>query len=91
MSGQGISQIIVYAIVLIALGYPLGLYMARVYAPGFRVGWLSGFENGFYRLVRTDREREQDWKSYAEDVLVFSILFFGAAVRCSSACRGTCS
>ena len=77
MSGQGISQIIVYAIVLIALGYPLGLYMARVYAPGFRVGWLSGLENGFYRLVRTDREREQDWKSYSKSVLVFSILFFG--------------
>ena len=77
MSGQGIAQIIVYAIVLIALGYPLGLYMARVYAPGFRVGWLSGLENGFYRLVRTDREREQDWKSYSKSVLVFSILFFG--------------
>jgi len=77
LSGQGIAQIIVYAIVLIALGYPLGLYMARVYAPGFRVGWLSGLENGFYRLVRTDREREQDWKSYSKSVLVFSILFFG--------------
>ena len=77
MSGQGISQIIVYAIVLIALSYPLGLYMARVYAPGFRVGWVSALEHGFYRLVRTDREREQDWKSYSKSVLVFSILFFG--------------
>ncbi|MGZ4373204.1 MAG: potassium-transporting ATPase subunit KdpA [Gaiellaceae bacterium] len=76
MSGQGISQIIVYAIVLIALSYPLGLYMARVYAPGFGVRWLSGLEHGFYRLVRTDREREQDWKSYSKSVLVFSILFF---------------
>ena len=31
MTGQGILQIVVYALLLVALGYPLGLYMARVY------------------------------------------------------------
>src|SRR5580765_4519855 len=51
--------------------------MARIYAPGFSVRWLSGLEHGFYRLVRTDREREQGWKSYAKSVLIFSILCFG--------------
>src|SRR5580765_6068246 len=75
--GQGIAQILVYAIVLIGLSYPLGLYMARVYAPAFRVRWLSGVEGGFYRLLRTERNREQDWKSYSKSVLVFSVLFFG--------------
>ena len=77
MSGQGIAQILVYAVVLVALGYPLGLYMARVYAPGFRVRWLSGVESGFYRLMRSDSNREQDWKSYSKTVLVFTVLFFG--------------
>ena len=77
MTGQGIAQILVYAIVLTALAYPLGMYMAQVYAPAFRVRWLSGIENGFYRLVRTEREREQDWKSYSKSVVVFSIVFFG--------------
>ncbi len=62
---------------LVALGYPLGLYMARVYAPAFRVRWLSGLEGGFYRIVRTDRTKEQDWKGYSKTVLVFSIVFFG--------------
>ena len=77
MSGQGIGQILVYAVVLTVLAYPLGLYMARVYASGFRVRWLSGLESGFYRLVRTDPKREQDWKSYSKTVIVFTILFFG--------------
>jgi K+-transporting ATPase ATPase A chain len=63
--GQGIAQIVVYAAVLIALSYPLGLYMARAYAPGFRLGWLSALERGFYRLVRTDARKEQDWKGYS--------------------------
>ena len=77
MSGQGIAQIVVYAVVLTGLAYPLGLYMAKVYAPDFSVRWLSALEGGFYRLVRTDRRREQDWKSYSKSVIVFTVLFFG--------------
>jgi K+-transporting ATPase ATPase A chain len=74
---QGIAQILVYSIVLIALGYPLGLYMARVYtAPRFGGRVFGAVERGFYRVVGTDPEREQDWKSYARTVLVFTALFF---------------
>src|SRR4051794_35606326 len=78
MSGQGIGQILVYAAALVVLGYPLGLYMARVYADG-AFGWrlLRSLEHGFYRLVRTDGRKEQDWKSYGKTVLVFSVLFSG--------------
>jgi potassium-transporting ATPase potassium-binding subunit len=75
--GQGIAQILVFAIVLIALGYPLGLYMARVYTAGFRTRWLSALETGFYRLVRTDGTKEQDWKGYSKTVVIFTIVFFG--------------
>ena len=77
MSGQGIAQVLVYAVVLIALSYPLGLYMARVYAPAFRPRWLSAIEGGFYRLVRTDPGKEQDWKGYSKTVIVFTVVFFG--------------
>ena len=31
MTVQGWAQIIVYMVLLVAIGYPLGLYMARVY------------------------------------------------------------
>ena len=42
MNGQGLTQILVYAIALVVLGYPLGIYMARVYADGrFAVGRLT--------------------------------------------------
>jgi potassium-transporting ATPase potassium-binding subunit len=74
--GQGIAQILVFAIVLIALGYPLGLYMARVYTAGFRTRWLSALETGFYRLVRTDGTKQQDWKGYSKTVVIFTIVFF---------------
>jgi potassium-transporting ATPase potassium-binding subunit len=76
VTGQGVDQILVYAVVLIALAYPLGLYMARVYtSERFGWRWLQAIEGGFYGLVRTDGRREQDWKSYAKTVLIFSIAF----------------
>ena len=77
MSFQGISQIVVYAVALLALGYPLGLYMARVYGGLGAPPVLRQIERGFYRLVRTDPTREQDWKSYGKTVVIFSILFSG--------------
>ena len=81
MSGQGISQILVYAAILVALSYPLGLYMARVYGDRFLAagafGWLGAVERGFYRVVRADAKKEQDWKSYGKTVLIFSVVFSG--------------
>jgi len=70
MTGQGITQILIYAIVLTALAYPLGMYMARI----FESRRVRKTERWFYRLVRTAPEREQDWKGYAKSVLVFSIV-----------------
>jgi potassium-transporting ATPase potassium-binding subunit len=71
VSGQGIAQIVVYAVVLVALAYPLGAYMTRVYTT--RRLPLAAVERGFLRVVGDGRQ--QDWKSYAKTVLVFSILF----------------
>jgi K+-transporting ATPase ATPase A chain len=77
LSGQGISQVFVYAIVLIALGYPLGIYMARVYGSLRAPRFLGVLERGFYRFVRTDAQEEQNWKSYGLTVLTFTVLFWG--------------
>ena len=80
MTGQGISQIVLYALVLIALGYPLGLYMARIYTAerigGRRLRPLQAIENGFYRVLRVNAREEQDWKSYGLTAVVFSVLCF---------------
>jgi K+-transporting ATPase ATPase A chain len=78
MSGQGWLQILIYVAVLTALTPLLGGYMARVYM-GRRVVLeraLGPVERLFYRAVRTNPEREQDWKQYGTTVLVFSVLFW---------------
>jgi K+-transporting ATPase ATPase A chain len=80
MSAQGIGQILIYVVVLIALGYPVGIYMARVYndddfARRGRLRWLGAVERGFFRALRVDGDREQDWKSYGKVTLIFSAIF----------------
>ena len=71
MSAQGIAQILFYAVALVALGYPLGMFMARAYTREK----LDPVERGFLRLLGRGSGDEQDWKSYAKTVLIFSVGF----------------
>ena len=68
---QGWAQIVFYAVVLIALSYPLGIWMARVYTRERG----DVVERGFLRLLGSDASRDQDWKSYGKSVVVFTVAF----------------
>ena len=69
--GQGTAQILVYAAVLVALSYPLGIWMARVYTRERG----DVVERGFLRLLGKDASTDQNWKQYAASVLVFTVVF----------------
>jgi K+-transporting ATPase ATPase A chain len=71
--GQGTAQILVYAVVLIALSYPLGIWMARVYTRERG----DAVERGFLRLLGRDASLDQNWKAYGLSVVVFTIAFSG--------------
>ena len=78
MTLQGWLQIAIYVAILTALTPVLGAYIARVYQ-GERVALTRVFgpvERLAYRALGAEPEREQDWKSYARTVLVFSALFW---------------
>jgi potassium-transporting ATPase potassium-binding subunit len=76
MTFAGWLTIVLFAVILTAVAIPLGGYMAKVYT-GERV-FLSpifgGPERFLYRLLRVDPERQQDWKSYARSLLIFSLV-----------------
>jgi K+-transporting ATPase ATPase A chain len=78
LTAQGWLQIAFYIVVLTALAYPLGRYMARVYQ-GERVlltPVVGPLERLVYRAIGSSAKREQDWKSYAKTTIVFSLLFW---------------
>ena len=70
-----ILQFILYAVLVTALAWPLGLYLAHVYAGGRT--WLSPVlapvERGFYALAGVRPDRGQHWTRYALSVLAFSL------------------
>jgi K+-transporting ATPase ATPase A chain len=76
MTVQGWAQIIFFMVALVALGYPLGLYMARVYT-GQRVLLSRVFAPVERAMLAAfgHRDRQgQDWKQYARSVIVFSFV-----------------
>jgi len=69
-----------YLALLVALGLPLGHYMARVYSGEARVAQrlLAPVERGFYRLLGIDPGREMGWREYTLAVLAISVVSLAA-------------
>ncbi len=75
MTFSGWATIVLFAVILTVLAWPLGQYMARVYS-GQRVflsPLFAGPERLLYRVFRVDPEAPQDWKQYAKSVIIFSL------------------
>jgi K+-transporting ATPase ATPase A chain len=75
MNVAGWAQIAVFVALLTACAAPLGHYMAKVFSGErvFMTRLVGPFERGVYRVLRTDPNRESDWKGYARAVLLFSL------------------
>src|SRR5690348_16118282 len=76
MTTNGIAQLALYVIVLLALARPLGAYMARVYqSQPFGLdrvlGWL---ERLIYRFAGVRATEEMGWKTYAGTMLLFNLV-----------------
>jgi potassium-transporting ATPase potassium-binding subunit len=76
MTANGWMQIIVFALVVLVITKPLGVYMYRVFEghdqPLPRV--FGGCERLFYRLCGVRADREQTWVEYSYALLAFSAL-----------------
>ena len=74
MTTQSILLLVAFLAVLLAAGYPLGLYMARVAGDGpvRGLGWLQKFENLLYRWSGLPADKAMGWKSYAIALIVFN-------------------
>jgi potassium-transporting ATPase potassium-binding subunit len=76
MTPNGILQILLYFVVLLALTKPMGAYMAKVFA-GERT-WAHRFlrplEVAIYKTCGIDENVEQRWTKYAGGILIFSVV-----------------
>ena len=78
MTGQGLLQLALYVVVLVALVKPLGAYMAAVFQGErtFLSPVLGPAERLIYRIAGVDPAHESDWKRYAFGVLLVNLLGF---------------
>ncbi len=76
MTLNGVLQLGIYFLVLLAVTKPLGAYMADVFS-GKRVFLervLSPLEGVIYRVCRLEEHEEQHWTSYTAAMLMFSLV-----------------
>jgi potassium-transporting ATPase potassium-binding subunit len=76
MTLNALIQCVLYLAVLVALGIPLGAYMARVYEGRSVVGnrVFGPLERLVYRLAHVPPDEDMSWQRYAGSVLVFNLL-----------------
>jgi K+-transporting ATPase ATPase A chain len=76
MTGNGLLQIAVYLVVLLALAKPLGVYMARVYdgQRTFLAPVVEPLERLVYRLCGVRADEGMTWRTCAVAMLVFNAL-----------------
>jgi len=75
MTISGWVEILAFCALLIVLSPFLGSYMAKVYTGQrvFLTPLLAWPERFLLRVFHVDAEREQDWKSYAKSLVIFSL------------------
>jgi potassium-transporting ATPase potassium-binding subunit len=76
---QGWFTLVLFVAVLLALGYPVGLYMARIAdaaGAGYRpiAGAIGKFERLIYRASAIDVAEDMAWTRYAVALLLFNAL-----------------
>ena len=77
MNPMDVFQLFVFIIALVAMTKPLGLYLVRIFDPDAKIFLdpvLKPIERLFYCFLGINPGDEQDWKSYANSLLIFSFI-----------------
>ncbi len=84
MTGNSLTQILLYFLAILAVTKPMGLHMAAVFEGRrtFLTPLLRPFERLVYRFCRIDEEEEMPWTTYSVAMLIFSAVgcFFTYAI-----------
>jgi K+-transporting ATPase ATPase A chain len=76
MTLNGLLQLAIYFLLLLAVTKPLGIYMTRVFSGEhiFLSRVLGPIERLIYRVCRVDEKTEQHWTTYTAAMLMFSLV-----------------
>ena len=80
MTPNAALQCVLYLVLLVVVGAPLGAYMARVYEGQSKLGnrLFGPLERFMYRVARIPADIDMSWQRYAGTMLAFNL--FGALI-----------
>ena len=73
MSAQAFGLLAAFLLVLLALAWPLGIWLSRI-ASGSLPAWMLRVEAPLYRLAGTSADKSMHWSHYALALLAFNAL-----------------
>jgi K+-transporting ATPase ATPase A chain len=76
MTSQSLMLLLTFLAVLLALAWPMGIYLAKV-GDGSAIrglGWMATLEHFLYRISGTSAQAVMNWKTYAIALLVFNAM-----------------
>jgi len=74
MTGQAVTALVLFLLVLAALAYPLSIYMTRLADGSPLWGGAGRIERLLYRAAGVDAQRDMPWKDYAIALVAFNVL-----------------
>ena len=89
MTAQAWYSLALFLIVLVALAYPIALYMSRLADAAPLRGFAGKVEHLVYRAAGVDSSLDMPWTTYAVALLAFNALGVLPSMRCSG-CRCGC-
>jgi K+-transporting ATPase ATPase A chain len=76
MTLNGLLQLAIYSLAVLAVIKPLGLFMAKIFSsePTLAGRMLGPIERFIYRICRVDEGEEQYWTAYTAAMLMFNLI-----------------
>ena len=78
---------ILFLVIVTGVALPFSNFFVRVFSGDMSRGIPGHIEKTIYRLIETDPDREEGWRGYARDMLIFNGIGFVILFHTSSSPR----
>jgi potassium-transporting ATPase potassium-binding subunit len=67
---------ILFLVIVTGLAFPFSSFVVRVFSGNLSRGIPGHLEKTIYRLIETDPDKEEGWRGYSRDMLIFNGIGF---------------
>src|SRR5664280_554412 len=76
-----VVMFILFLVIVTGVALPLSSFVVRVFSGNLSRGIPGHLEKIIYKLIETDPDREEGWRGYSRDMLIFNGIGFVAPLQ----------